>query len=313
MVGKSLPLIVLLGPTAIGKTGLASILAEMLDGEIIGADSRQAYQYMDIGTAKPNAAERDRVPHHLIDIIDPADRLTLARFQQMAYATIDDIHRRGKLPLLVGGTGQYITAVTEGWSIPEVPPNEALRAELETFAATAGHEALYDRLVKVDPVAAENIHPNNVRRVVRALEVCIETGVQISELQRKKPPPYQTLELGLMMKRQDLYDRADRRVEQMMARGFLDEVRDLLARGYDRDLPSLTGLGYSQLIEHVLDDAPLDEAVEATKIATHQFIRRQLTWFRGHDNGIVWYDVQHTDAGTIIADCRQWLSNNDED
>jgi len=310
IAGDGPPLLVILGPTAVGKTGLALQLAEAVGGEIVGADSRQIYRYMDIGTAKPTPAERARVPHHMVDIIEPDDFLTLARYQQMAYAVIDDIHRRGRLPLLVGGTGQYITAVVEGWSIPQVAPNMALRSELEAFAVSHGPEALYQRLLAVDAAAAEKIHPNNVRRVVRALEVCLETGQPISELQRKRPPNYRLLELGLTLERQALYARADRRIDAMMAAGFLDEVRDLLARGYDRRLPSMSGLGYAQLTEHLLGDVTLDEAVQNTKADTRGFIRRQETWFRGHDNGILWHNVDHIEVQVMIEHIRNWLDSS---
>lgn len=307
MAGDNNPLIVLTGPTSIGKTGLAVEMALALGAEIIGADSRQVYKHMDIGTAKPTTSDRERVPHHLIDFLDPADQLTLARYQQMVYNLVDQLHMQGKVPMLVGGTGQYVTAVVEGWSIPEVPPNVALRKELETYAEEYGKQALYDRLQKIDPNAAVKIHPNNVRRVVRSLEVCIETGERISVLQQKKSPPYRILELGLRMERQYIHERADRRVDQMIQRGFLAEVQQLLAMGYDRNLPSMSGLGYVELVRHILDDLPLEQAVHDTKIATHQYIRRQLTWFRGHDNGIVWHNVEEMDPNSIIDDCRRWL------
>ncbi len=309
---KSTSLVVILGPTAIGKTGLALEMAEQLNGEIIGADSRQVYRYMDIGTAKPSIADRARVPHHLIDIIDPTDNLTLARFQRMAYTAIDDVATRGKLPLLVGGTGQYISAVTEGWSIPEVPPNDKLRAELETFAEQYGAIALHTRLVLLDAESAAKIHHNNVRRVIRALEVYYETGKPISELQRKKPPPYHILELGLDLERQTLYDRADTRVDAMLSAGFVDEVRSLLDRGYNRSLPSMSGLGYLQLAAYLLDGTPLDQAIHDTKIATHSFIRRQMTWFRGHDNGILWHNVEQVSRSHIIDQTAHWLAQKTE-
>jgi tRNA dimethylallyltransferase len=284
------PLVVILGPTAVGKTGLAIDIAEAFAGEIVGADSRQIYRHMDIGTAKPTAEEQAQVPHHLIDLIDPDDNMSLARFQRMAYATIDAIHARGRLPLLVGGTGQYLTAITEGWSIPEVAPNDALRADLETFAAEQGPDALYARLRDRDPEAADRIHPNNIRRVIRALEVCLETGEKISDLQRRKPPPYTILELGLTLERHILYQRADARIDQMMAAGFLAEVEQLLSMGYSHRLPSMSGLGYAQLATHLRDRLPLQQAIADTRTATHDFIRRQYTWFRGHDGGILWHN-----------------------
>lgn len=307
------PLIVIIGPTAIGKTRFALALAQAITGEIIGADSRQVYQHMALGTAQPTPEQRALVAHHLIDFIPPDENLTLAAYQQMTYACVADIHARGKIPLLVGGTGQYITAVVEGWTIPEVPPNHDFRAQLESFVqmTPSASQILYERLQAVDPQAAEKIHPNNTRRVIRALEVYEETGIKFSDLQRKIPPPYTILELGLQMERQRLYDRADLRVDQMMADGFLQEVEYLLKLGYNRRLPSMSGLGYQQLAAHLLDALPLDDAIASTKIATHDFIRRQLTWFRKHDNGILWHNVEQTNTQMIVEMCACWLNGCD--
>jgi tRNA dimethylallyltransferase len=310
MVLTGKPLLVLLGPTASGKTGLAIDIAQVFNGEIVGADSRQTYRHMDIGTAKPTPQQLAAAPHHLIDVVTPDESLSLAQYQRLAYDTITHTHRRGALPLLVGGTGQYITAVIEGWSIPEVPPNPALRADLETYASQYGAQALHDRLRQHDPEAANTIDYRNVRRVVRALEVCIESQMPITELQRKKPPPYDILVLGLTMDRDQLYQRADRRLEIMMAQGFLDEVRWLLNQGYDRRLPAMSGLGYRQLITHLLDGASLENAIEAARTATHDFIRRQYTWFRGHNPGILWYDSSYLDVPAVITTVRQWLERD---
>lgn len=305
MIGK--PLIILLGPTGVGKTGLAIEMAKQINGEIIGADSRQIYRYMDIGTAKPTPEQQREVRHHLLDVVDPAEKLAVAQYQKMTYETIDAIHQQGRIPLLVGGTGQYISAVAEGWSIPEVPPNEDLRTELETFAAEHGSESLHRRLGKLDPVAAEHIDHRNVRRVVRALEVCLETQQPISELQRKHPPPYRMAYHGLTLEREALYERADCRVDEMMKAGFLNEVRTLLDMGYDRHLPSMSGLGYAQLAAHALDGIALDEAIASTKFDTHDFIRRQYTWFRGHDPGILWHNMGQVESPDIIESVAQWL------
>lgn len=305
MTGKAL--VAILGPTATGKTGLAIELAQRLNGEIIGADSRQIYRHMDIGTAKPTPQQQAQVPHHLIDIVDPDENLTAAEFQDRAYAAIDDVLARGRLPLLVGGTGQYISAVTEGWTFPRVPPNPALRADLEAFAAEQGPEALHSRLAAGDPDAAGRIHPNNVRRVVRALEVLIETGRPISEQQRRRPPPYHILLHGLTMPRELLYERADRRIGQMMEEGFLDEVRLLLEMGYSRSLPSMSGLGYLELSAHLQGELTLEEALERTRFATHDFIRRQYVWFRGHNQGIVWHNVEHGPPAELFTGTARWL------
>lgn len=309
MTGKASrrPVIVVLGPTGIGKTHTAIAIAQALNGEIIGADSRQVYRYMDIGTAKPTAAERAAAPHHLIDVVLPDDNLSLERYQRLAYALIDKLHQDDKLPLVVGGTGQYITAVVEGWAIPEVPPNDPLRAELETLAAEKGAVALHQRLMSVDPDSAQRIHPNNIRRVIRSLEVYYATGQPFSALQQKSPPPYDFLQLGLMMDRASLKIRNEKRIDGMMGQGFLEEVRSLLAMGYAPALPSMSGLGYAQLAAHLRDEVSLDEAIQQTKTATHDFVRRQMTWFRGHDNGILWHDVQYTQVTPLIDSCVRWL------
>ena len=204
MTGKP-PLLVILGATATGKTSLALQLATALDGEIVGADSRQIYRGMDIGTAKPDAQQRRSVPHHLIDVADPDENPGLAEVQRMAQDAIADIQRRGRLPMLVGGTGQYLSAIVEGWTIPVVPPNAALRAELEQFAAEQGRAALHQRLVRADPVTAARTHPNNLRRVVRSLEVWHETGRPISEQQQRHLPPWDVRQIGLCLERSALH------------------------------------------------------------------------------------------------------------
>jgi tRNA dimethylallyltransferase len=289
------PLWVILGPTAVGKTGLALELAQRVSGEIVSADSRQVYRYMDMGTAKPTPEQQSAVPHHLIDIVDPDENLALAQFQALAYTAIDDIHERGGIPLLVGGTGQYISAVIDGWSIPAVPPNDALRAELESFARDQGPMALHDRLASLDATAAANIPYQNVRRVIRALEVCIETGQQITELQRKSPPPYQVVIHGLTLDRDDLYEQADRRVDLMIEQGFVEEVARLLEMGYPRTLPSMSGLGYREIARYLDGEIPLDTAILLTKNATHDFIRRQYTWFRKMGERVMWHNVRQVD------------------
>ncbi len=308
-VGEQRPLVVLLGPTASGKTALSVRLARALDGEIVSADSRQIYREMEIGTAKPTPAERAAAPHHLLDVVTPDQVYTLAQYQRAAYATIEAIHARGHVPLLVGGTGQYITAVVEGWGIPEVPPNPALRAELEQYAAEHGAAALHARLEQRDPVAAARIDPRNVRRVVRALEVCLEAGQPISALQRKSPPPYRILQLGLTLPREQLYARADARIERMLETGLLAEVRRLLDAGYTWDCPAMSGLGYIQWKAHLAGEASYEDAVAAIRRQTRVFIRRQYTWFRGHDSGIRWLEAQTVAPDDVIVSIRTWLGN----
>jgi len=295
------------GPTAVGKTALSLHLAEALDGEIVSADSRLFYRGMDIGTAKPTPQERARVPHHLIDIADPDETVGLAEFQRRATAAIADIHARGRLPLLVGGTGQYVRAVVEGWRIPRVPPDPALRAELEVQARREGPAALHERLAQWDPEAARRIDPRNVRRVIRALEVCLLTGQPISVQQRRQPPPYRTLWIGLTMERAALYARADRRIEAMMEAGLEDEVRRLVEAGYGWELPAMSGLGYIQFRPYFEGQATLEEVVAEIKRATRRFIRHQYNWFRLNDPTIQWFDAATTTAEEIEAVVRAWF------
>jgi tRNA dimethylallyltransferase len=270
----------IVGPTAVGKTALAVALARRIDGEIISADSRQIYRLMEIGTAKPTAAERAAAPHHLIDICDPDEPFSLADYQELAAEAIAGIAARGRAPLLVGGTGQYLAAVLEGWQVPRVAPHPELRALLEAEAAAGGPEALHARLATVDPRAAAQIDPRNVRRVVRALEVHTVTGRPISEQQRREPPPYAIRTIWLTRPRDELYARADMRVDGMLAAGLIDEVAGLLRRGYGWALPAMSSLGYIQLRPYLEGAASLAECVARLKFDTHGFIRRQGAWFK---------------------------------
>jgi tRNA dimethylallyltransferase len=267
-------------------------LAQDLRGEIISADSRQIYRELDIGTAKPTPQEQGLVPHHLLDIVDPDEVLTLAEFQEQAWAAIEDIHGRGRLPLLVGGTGQWVKAVVEGWSIPRVPPDPLLRAELEAQARLMGHEAFHAQLAAVDPAAAGKIDARNVRRVIRALEVYHKTGLPISHHQQKTLPPYQILQLGLTLSRELLYERIDQRIEAMMNRGLLAEVQRLVEAGYSWNKPALSGLGYRQFEPYLRGEVNLEEAVASIKKETRRFVRQQYNWFRLDDPQIHWVDVQ---------------------
>ncbi len=296
----NIPLIVIVGPTAVGKTGLAIEVARALDGEIVGADSRQIYRFMDIGTAKPTPEQRDRVTHHLLDVVDPNETLSLAEYQRMAYRAIDDIRARERLPLLVGGTGQYVTAVVEGWKVPAVPPNIALRAELEAYAAEQGATQLHERLRSLDPIAAGQIDYQNVRRVIRAIEIVLETGEPMNYEQRRQPPPYPVYSFGLTMDRQRLYERADHRIDEMISAGFIEEVHRLRDRGYDDRLPSMSALGYRQMTTLLRGESTLAEAVTLTRKATRDFIRKQYTWFAHHDAGWTWLDAETTEPRAVI-------------
>lgn len=285
-----IPLIVIVGPTAVGKTALGVVLAEQFGGEVISADSRQFYRGMTIGTAKPSPEELRRVPHHLVDIADPDETVGLAQFLRLARATIGDLAGRGAVPFVVGGTGQYIQALLQGWHVPEIPPDPALRAELEA-QATADPDGLWQRLLALDPGAADFIDPRNVRRIVRALEVTLKSGQPFSTLRRRDPPPFVPTTIGLTMDRTALYARADARVDAMIAAGLEAEVRALLATGATWELPAMSSLGYSQFRPYVEGTCTLADVVERIKLDTHAFIRRQYTWFRVTDPHTLWLDA----------------------
>ena len=286
-------LIAIVGPTAVGKSKLAIHLVQTLDGEIVSADSRQVYRYMDIGTAKPSLKERALVPHHLIDVVDPDEDFSLALYQEMAYRAVKEIQQRGRLALLVGGSGLYVRAVIRGLQIPQVPPDAELRRSLEEKAATEGYMALYEELKELDPDAAKNIDPRNIRRLIRAIEVCRLSGVPFSQLQGSEPTPFRSLVLGLTTARDDLYRRIDSRVDRMMEQGLVEEVKALLERGYSLDLPSMSGLGYKQIGQYLRGEVKLPEAVQQIKYETHRFARHQYAWFRPKDEGIHWFDIRN--------------------
>jgi len=297
------PLIVILGPTAVGKTQLALRLCEDLGGEVISADSRQIYKGMDIGTAKPTAEERQRVPHHLIDLVEPDEGFTLVQYQEKAHEAIEDVLSRGWLPFLVGGTGLYVRAVLEGFAVPHVRPDPALRKRLQQEAEAKGSEVLHERLRELDPEAAAKIDPHNVRRVIRALEVYEATGQPISRLQRKEMPPYKILKIGLTMERKALYQRIDERVDRMMETGLLEEVERLVEKGYGYDLAAMSGLGYKQLGLYLRGEVDLGEAVRMIKSETRRFVRQQYKWFRLDDERIKWIEVDgdpYTEARGLV-------------
>jgi tRNA dimethylallyltransferase len=289
---KREPMLVLLGPTAVGKTALSLRIAEMFDCEIISGDSMQVYRGMDIGTAKATPEERARVPHHLIDIRDPDEPFSVTDFQRLCREAAADIRARGKLPFLVGGTGLYIEAACYDFQFTEAPGDPAFRERMKALAAAEGPEALHARLRAVDPASADRLHPNDVRRVIRALEIYEQTGVRLSEHLRRqrKQPHYDLCIIGLTTDRQALYERIDRRVDAMLAAGLVDEVRRLLDRGYDRGLTSMQGLGYKEIAAYLHGECTLEEAVEALKRGTRRFAKRQLSWFR-HMPDIRWMEA----------------------
>jgi tRNA dimethylallyltransferase len=299
MASKKSPLILIIGPTAVGKTELAIQLAERLNGEIVSADSRLFYRGMHIGTAKPTREEMARVPHHLVDIADPDEILSLAVFQQKAQDAITDIHSRNKLPFLVGGTGQYVRAVTQGWSPPEVQPDEKLRAELEREKEENGFYWLHDKLRKLDPEAADKIDARNYRRTIRALEVILSTGRKFSEQRGSGDSPYHLLTVGLIRPRIDLYERVDQRIEMMFASGFLDEVRELLAKGYASSLPTMSAIGYRECIKVIQGQLTEEQAKVEIRRMTRIFVRRQANWFKETDPEIKWFKMDEGVVGQI--------------
>jgi tRNA dimethylallyltransferase len=274
------PLITIAGPTAVGKTALSIRLAQELGGEIVSADSRQVYRQMDIGTAKPSAAEQAAAPHHLIDLVDPDEDFSLATFQDLAYAAIDAIHARGGTPLLVGGTGQYAAAVLQGWQIPRVAPQPDIRERLEREASQLGAAALHARLAQIDPQAAAGILPGNLRRVIRALEVYEITGQPISAQQTMRPPPYLLHTIQLALPAEQLYKRIDQRVDLMVEAGLVGEVSRLVEQGYGWELPAMSGLGYREFQTYFAGESSLEDAIQRLKYDTHAFARRQPGWFR---------------------------------
>ena len=285
------PLIAIVGPTAAGKSGLALQLAQRFGGEIVNGDSRLVYRHMDVGTAKTSPEELSRVPHHLVNIADPDEPYSLALYLDQASQAIRDIHSCGRLTFLVGGTGQYIWALLEGFSAPQTPPNPSLRAELHRLADEEGSENLWSRLREVDPDSASRIDHRNVRRVARALEVYMETGVPFSQARRRQTPPYQSLIIGLTLERKALYERIDRRVEAMFAAGWPEEVARLLEMGYSTELPAMSSLGYREVASYLAGEMSLDEAKERIKTATHRFARSQYAWFKLKDPRIKWLDA----------------------
>ena len=286
------PLILIIGPTAVGKTELALQLAERLKGEIISADSRLFYRGMDIGTAKPSHEEMARVPHYLIDIVNPDETLSLAVFQEKAKEIIADIHTRGKLSCLVGGTGQDVRAVPQGGTPPEVTADEKLREVLEKMKEERGHEWLHAKLRILDPDAAEKIDARNVRRTVRALEVTLTTGRKFSEQRGQVESPYHLITIGLTRPRPELYQRVDERIDLMFASGILDEVKGLLEKGYSPALPSMSAIGYRECVSVVNGLMTEEQAKVEMRRVTRIFVRRQANWFKESDPNIMWFRVK---------------------
>ena len=296
------PLIILTGPTAVGKTALSIGLAKAVDGEIISADSMQVYRKMNIGTAKIQQSEMQGVRHHLIDILDPGEDFNVVLFKKYALEAMKDIYSRGKIPVVVGGTGFYIQALLYDINFEDNDNDMSYREELQTLAAEHGNSYIHDMLAGVDPESAEKIHENNVKRVIRALEFYKKTGTKISEhneVESQKESPYNFEYFVLNDDRQKLYDRIDRRIDIMLEDGLLDEVKSLVDEGYNRDLVSMQGLGYKEMIDYIQERYTLDEAVYTLKRDTRHFAKRQVTWFK-REKQVTWVNKNEFDSEADI-------------
>lgn len=291
------PLVILTGPTAVGKTALSIALAKAINGEIISADSMQVYRHMDIGSAKIKSEEMAGVPHHLIDVLEPTEAFNVVVFQKLAKEAMKEIYERGCIPILVGGTGFYIQAILYDIDFTENDEDASLRSELEGLARREGPEILYEKLKAVDPDACKSIHAHNVKRVIRALEFYEKTGQRISEhneIQRQNISPYRFAYFVLNDRREEIYKRIDIRVDQMMAAGLVEEVRQLKGMGCTKDMVSMQGLGYKEILRYLEGELTLEEAVYLIKRDTRHFAKRQLTWFR-REKDVIWMEKGNFD------------------
>ena len=278
-----IPLIIVEGPTASGKTDLAVKIAQKLDGEVVSADSMQVYKYMDIGSAKPTKEEMCGIPHHMFDVVHPTENFSLAEYVKMAHAVIKDIHARGKKVVVAGGTGLYIDFLKDNLQLSDEDEDNSVRKKLEEFAETYGIDALHARLAEVDEASAAKIHPNNVKRVIRALEVYEKTGLKMSEQveeSKKGEKIYDYQEFGIMYDREVLYDRINRRVDIMFDMGLVSEVENLVKMGCTRDNTSMQGIGYKEVVDYLEGKTTLEETKEIIRQGTRRYAKRQMTWFR---------------------------------
>lgn len=305
-----LPLLIIVGPTAVGKTDFSLTLAREIHGEIISADSMQIYQKMDIGTAKPTLEERAAVQHYLMDCIPPDQEFTVADYQQAVEVLIPEIHQRGAVPMLVGGTGLYIQAVTDGFIFPEMETDWGFREEMHKLAEAQGPETVHARLQEVDPDLADKLHPRDLRRVIRGIEVFRQTGQTVTYFQEKaksEPPRYNTVKVGLIRERNELYERINLRIDQMVAAGLIEEVRSLLDEGYSRELISMQGLGYKEMAAYLLGECGLEEAIYRLKRDTRHFAKRQLTWFK-RDQEICWFNPGEIGVSEMVSQVKKMIT-----
>ncbi len=296
-------ILLIVGPTAAGKTELSIKLAAAIGGEIISADSRLFYVGMDIGTAKPNAGALARVPHHLIDIAKPDEVVNLALYRQKVKQLVDEIYARGNKPILVGGTGQYIRSITEGWDIPKQEPDDSLREVLQKWSEKIGVYELHKKLSLLDPEAAGRIDPRNLRRTIRALEVIFLSGKRFSEQRVKSESNYEVIQIGITRPREQLYERIDQRIEEMLKAGLVEEVAGLLRLGYTTALPSISAIGYKEICAYLQGEYDLETAIMLIKRNTRTYVRRQANWFKSDDKAIQWFEYHDN----ILSEIMEYL------
>lgn len=301
---KQKAVLVIVGPTAVGKTDLAIQLAKRINGEIISADSRLFYRGMDIGTAKPTKRQMAEVPHHLIDCADPQEIWSLATYRKKVIECIEEIYSRKKIPIIVGGTGQYVRAVTEGWVLPAQQPDERMRKVLQDWVEEIGELELYNKLKLVDPDAAREIEPMNSRRTIRALEVIFLTGKRFSELRGKESPKYNFWVIGLIRPRSELYERIDLRIEEMFEQGLVAETQRLLDQGLTAENPNLSAIGYREVSSYIRHQISLEDAKREMRKKTRDFVRRQRNWFKPDDPEIRWHEMSHQVLDEIMKELR---------
>ena len=302
------PVLIIIGPTAVGKTDLSIQLAGLINGEIISADSRLLYKGMDIGTAKPSKAQLETIKHHLVDIAEAQDTWSLAKYNENVKNAIEDVQSRKRLPILVGGTGQYVRSLLEGWDIPEVAPDMAMRIVLENWGKEIGASELHNKLQIIDPRASGMNDPENLRRTVRALEVIFLTGYRFSDQRVKDTPLHNYKVIGLIRPRNVLFQRVDARIESMFLNGFVQEVEDLLSKGIPLETHSLTAIGYSEVIRYFQGEISLEEAKVLMRKKTRNFIRKQTNWFKPDDPCIEWFEMEPDPIDRIHLSVTNWLS-----
>lgn len=304
-------IVIICGPTATGKTKLGVALAKHLNGEVVSADSMQIYRHMAIGTAQPSEEEREGIPHHMMAIVDPDENYSVARYVEEASARVDDILARGKVPILVGGTGLYIDALCAGRTFSAFRPESGCRERLQEIAAQGGLPCLWKDLQGIDPEAAEKLHPNDEKRIIRALEVWYETGETITQHNRRTraiPPRYEALTIALTYRdRQALYDRIDRRVDGMMDQGLVEEVRNLLAMGIPKECTAMQAIGYKEMVEAVVNHGDIQAAAEEVKLRSRQYAKRQLTWFRRNKEAHWIYLENDPNFPAVVQDSTNFL------